>query len=159
MQHKLVIATLATALFAGVGPVRAAEHHHHGHEHAAQPAKLQLDQGRKWATDEALRKSMASLRESFAAQLEPIHKGRLDAAGYKALGEKIEGEVANIVAQCKVDGKADAMLHIVIGDLVAAADVLQGKAAGKPAGAAHRAVTALNAYGRYFDHPGWKSLK
>ncbi|MDK9726493.1 MAG: hypothetical protein OEL88_16625 [Sterolibacteriaceae bacterium MAG5] len=159
MKHKLVVVTLATALCAGLGPVRAAEHHHHGHDHVAQPAKLQLDQGRKWATDEALRKSMASLRESFAAQLEPIHKGRLDVAGYKALGEKIEGEVANIVAQCKLDAKADAMLHIVVGDLLAAADVLQGKAAGKPAGAAHRAVTALNAYGRYFDHPGWKSLK
>lgn len=51
------------------------------------------------------------------------------------------------------------MLHIVIGELGGAADVMQGKTAGDPAEAAHHAVMALNRYGKYFAHPGWRALK
>ena len=29
---------------------------------------------------------------------------------------------------------------------------------GKPAAGAHRIVTALNQYGRHFEHPGWQPL-
>lgn len=159
MKKPLVTLGLAALLQIGLPPAMAADHHHDGHDHADRPASLQLDQGRKWATDEALRQHMTALREAFAQQLEAIHKGRLDGAGYKALGERIDAAVTQMVAQCKLEPKADAMLHIVIGDLLGAADVLVGKAPGKPAAAAHRAVMALNAYGRHFDHPGWKPLK
>ena len=51
------------------------------------------------------------------------------------------------------------MLHVVIAELVGAADVMQGKAAGDAAAAAHRTAMALNDYGRYFSHPGWQPLE
>jgi hypothetical protein len=50
------------------------------------------------------------------------------------------------------------MLHLVVADLLAGADVMQGKAKGQAAEGAHKVVVAANSYGRYFDHPGWKAL-
>lgn len=158
MKHpQLFIALLAGLSLGAALPVAAAESHDHQHE--AAPEKLQLNQGRKWATDAPLRQAMAAIRADLAGKLQAIHKGSLAKADYVALGKSIEGQVGIIVSQCKLEPKADAMLHIVIADLVAAADVMQGKAAGQPAAAAHRAALALNSYGRYFAHPGWQPLK
>jgi len=129
------------------------------HTHEAHPAKLQLDQGRKWATDEPLRRGMGAIRAVMAERIEAIHRNRLSAEEYRAAGVAIEQEVARIVAECKLEPKADAMLHIVIADLLAGADVMQGKVKAKPVAGAHKVVQALNAYGKYFEHPGWQGLK
>jgi hypothetical protein len=128
-------------------------HHEHG------SAKLSLNHGKKWPTDEPLRKGMETLRVAFTEHLHAIHKGALSAAEYKALGEKTENEVGSIVAQCKLEPEADAMLHLVIADMIAGADIMMGKAKGKPLAGAHTVVSALNNYGRYFDHPGWNGLR
>ena len=50
------------------------------------------------------------------------------------------------------------MLHLIVADLVAGADVMQGKVAGQPADGARQVVSAATAYGRYFDDAGWKPL-
>lgn len=157
-QSQLVLALLAGLSLGAVLPAAAAESHDHQHE-AAAPAKLQLNQGRKWASDAPLRQAMAAMRAELAGKLHAIHKGSLGKEDYAALGKSIEGQIGTIVSQCKLEPKADAMLHIVIGDLVSAADVMQGKAAGQPAEAAHRAALALNSYGKYFAHPGWQAIK
>lgn len=138
--------------------VAATDHHAAGHAHEA-PAKLELDHGTPWATDAPLRKGMEALRAAFAARLAAIHAGTLAPEDYAALGAKIEGEVATIVAECKLEPKADAVLHVIVAELLAAADVLQGGAPEAPVAGAHRAVIALNDYGRYFDHPQWQALQ
>lgn len=132
--------------------------HAHAHDHGRAPQALTLDNGKKWASDAPLRQRMANLRAAFAEQVPAIHKGSLPAAGYKALGEKTEAEIAGIVAECKLAPKADAMLHLIITDMLAGADIMTGKTPGKPAAGAHRVVTALNQYGRHFEHPGWQPL-
>jgi len=99
------------------------------------------------------------MRADLAGKLHAIHKGSLAKEDYAALGKTIEGQLGVIVSQCKLGTQADAMLHIVLADLVGAADVMQGKAAGQPAEAAHRAALALNSYGKYFAHPGWQPIK
>ena len=137
--------------------VAATDQHAAGHAHEP-PAKLELDHGKPWATDTPLRKGMESVRAAFAGQLAAIHAGTLAPADYAALGAKIEVEVATIVAECKLEPKADGVLHVIVAELLAAADVLHGRAPGTPVAGAHRAVTALNDYGRYFDHPGWQPL-
>jgi len=154
---------LAAVLFACVSvnlaqPVAAADSHDH-HHHEAAAAKLQLDHGRKWPTDAPLRQAMSTMRADLAGKLHALHKASLPKEDYVALGRSIEAQIGAIVSQCKLDSKADAMLHIVIGDLAGAADVMQGKADGNPAEAAHRAVVALNNYGRHFAHPGWAAIK
>jgi hypothetical protein len=155
--HRTFAVTLAALVFAlgASAPALAADTHAHG---AAAPSKLTLDHGKKWTTDAPLRQRMGEIRALLAPQLGPIHAGRLPSADYQALGAAVEQKVAAIVAECKLPPDADAMLHLIVADLVAGADIMQGKTDGKPAEGAHKVVTAANAYGRYFDHAGWKPL-
>ncbi len=53
--------------------IRAADEHAHGH--GAAPMKLQLDHGKKWKTDEALRRGMSSIRETVHGAPAPLVRG------------------------------------------------------------------------------------
>ena len=156
--HRIVGAALVAAAFAlgATQPALAADSHNHA---AGAPAKLALDHGKQWATDAPLRQHMGEIRTLMSERLGSIHAGKLQPADYRALGAAIEQQVAAIVAECKLPPDADAMLHLVVADMVAGADVMQGKAAGKPADGAHKVVLAANAYGRYFKDAGWKPLR
>ena len=156
-SSRILISLVVAVLAALGGSLHAADHPHDRHQ-AHAPAKLQLDRGAKWPTDAPLRQGMETLRSTFAEYLIAIRKGRLAAKDYATLGAKVDSEVGNIVAQCKLEPKADAMLHLVVADLLNAAAVMRGKAPGKPAAAARQAVHAVNNYGRYFDHPQWQPL-
>jgi len=156
-SNRMLTTTLvAAALAIGAGhPALAADTHAHA---AGAPAELALDHGRRWATDEPLRRHMGDLHGLLATKIESIHADRLPPADYQALGAAVEQKVAAIVAECKLPPEADAMLHLIVADLVAGADIMQGKTSGKPADGAHKVVEAANAYGRYFAHPGWNPL-
>jgi hypothetical protein len=54
---------------------------------------------------------------------------------------------------------ADANRHLIVVDLIAGADAMQGKGATKPAAGAGKVVQAANRYGQYFDHPSWQPLR
>lgn len=147
-------AVLAVALG---GPALAQGGHDHG---AGTPQRLQLDHGKKWATDAALRDGMSRLRALLAPRIDDAHAGRLDAAAYGRLAEATEAEVARIVAECKLSAQADAMLHLVIADLAAGADIMAGRGApGTPPEAGLvRAVQAVNGYAGHFAHRGFKAI-
>ena len=154
----LAAALTSAALLSLPAPASAADEHKH-EQGAAATHTLTLNQGKKWTTDEPLRNGMTEIRRLLAAQDEAIHKGKLKPADYAALGAKIEGEVGTIVATCKLEPAADANLHLVLEDLIEGADAMQGKVKGRtPRQGAGKVVAALNEYGRYFDHPGWKRL-
>lgn len=146
-----VLLAMSAASWAGAG------HEHHGHEQKA--GALRLDQGRKWQTDEPLRRTMGELRGQFAGKLHAIHAGRLGRDEQAALAGAVQKGVATIVEQCRLPPDADAMLHVVIADLLAAAEGMQAEAQGQRAAAAKRAVAALDDYGRHFEHPGWRALE
>lgn len=152
-------AALAFAIAASTAPLAfaAPSHDHSGHGGGA--PTLQLEHGKKWATDAPLRQGMGDIRQALEARHKAIHKGTLDGAGYRELGATIESRVAGIVRDCKLPPEADANLHIVVAELVAAADAMQGKSAEKPSQGAERAVAAANAYGKHFAHPGWKPIR
>jgi hypothetical protein len=155
-NHMLMTTLVAAALTIGAShPALAADTHAHA---AGTPAALALDHGRKWASDEPLRRHMGDLHGLLATEIESIHADRLSPADYRVLGAAVEQKVAAIVAECKLPPDADAMLHLIVADLVAGADIMQGKASGNPADGAHKVVEAANAYGRYFAHPGWNPL-
>ena len=130
----------------------------HSHEATASNA-LSLNAGRKWATDDALRGGMSRIRGLVATQLDTARAGRLSAAQYAALAGRIEGEVGGIVAKCKLEPRADAMLHVVIGGIGAGTDAMAGKTPGVPAaqGLVHVAA-AVNDYARHFEHPGFRPI-
>jgi hypothetical protein len=156
-HRSLLALTVAAALALGSATAVSAQAAH-DRSHAAAPAKLALNHGKKWTTDAPLRTRMDEVRALMAANAPAIHAGKLAAADYRALGAAVEQKVAAIVAECKLPPDADAMLHLVVADLVEGADLMQGKGPGTPADGAHKVVTATNAYRRYFDHRGWRPL-
>jgi hypothetical protein len=131
------------------------------HEHsAAAPHKLTLNQGRKWATDEPLRAGMGRIRGLVEPQLGAAHAGRLTPAQYRDLAAQVETEVGGIVANCKLEPKADAMLHLVIADIGAGTDAMAGKDAKvRPSLGVVKVAHAVNRYGSHFDHPGFKPIR
>ncbi len=154
MRKFVMVAGAALALacgsaFAAGGPALAAQAHSHGREAVHE---IQLDHGRKWATDAPLREGMANIQARVA---QARGSGRVELAGYAALADAIETHVASIVANCKLAPEADANLHVVVAELVAASDELRAQWP-QPAAGLDRATRALETYGRYFDHPGWQ---
>ena len=136
------------------GSARAQDQHAHGHEGAA-VAQLQLDNGKKWPTDESLRSGMAAIGAAFDADHGAIHDGKETDAQYDALATRIEQQVNGIVANCKLPPAADANLHYVIADLLQGVSLMRGS---DPARSRHDGARlvhgALLAYPKYFDDPG-----
>lgn len=132
----------------------------HSHDHAGAPPALTLNAGKKWGTDESLRKSMANIRNALETSLHAIHENKLAANQYAALAQKLDGEVAYMVKHCKLEPQADAQLHLVIAELVEGAEIMAGKAkkTRRQQGAV-KVIGALENYGNYFDDPAWQPLK
>jgi hypothetical protein len=135
--------------------ILAATEHQHGH--GAAPAKLQLDHGKRWKTDEALRRGMVSIRETVHGAPASLHKGTAKPEAYAEIAGRVEVDIGRIVKECKLPPEADAQLHLVIAEMIAGADAMKGA---KDATAGRTGLIkvdgALKSYARYFDHPGWK---
>jgi hypothetical protein len=152
---SLAAAVLFATLASGQPVVAAEEHHHHG-ESSAAAQKLELNAGKKWATDAALRQSMDDINQAMARALPLIHKKRFSDSDYATLATTINQKVGYAVEHCKLEAKADAMLHLVIGELIAGAEIMEGMTAATRHDGAVRVRHALESYGEYFQHPNWK---
>lgn len=130
----------------------------HQHEEAGGPHTLQLDHGRKWATDAPLRQAMTAIRDAIAAQHEGIHADTADAAQYQALAAKIDEQIAYMVANCKLKPEADAQLHVILSDIIAGSDLMKGGDKAQARKGAIKVVGALQKYPKYFRHPGWRAV-
>lgn len=150
---------LVAGLSLSAASLAASAHKHDSHADQPAPTTLQLNAGKKWATDEPLRKSMASIRQSVDASLHQIHENRLTSAGYGKLAHKVESEVGNIVINCKLEPKADAQLHLIVADLLAGSEQMSGKAKqAKRQDGAVKVIGALEKYATYFDDPQFKPI-
>lgn len=149
----MVIAAGFTSAF--IAPAQAQTH---GHD-ATAPAKLSLDQGRKWATDAPLRKGMDRIRSLVEPQLAAAHAGKLSPTQYAALANQVEIEIGGIVANCKLEPKADEVLHVLIGEIGAGTDAMAGKAVQqRPEQGLVQVAKAVNAYATHFNHPGFTPI-
>lgn len=149
--YLLLAAILATPLTT----LAAAEHHDHG----GASHKMEFNAGKKWTTDTPLRQGMNAIRGAAATALPAAHAGKARNADYDAFGKEVSEQVTYIVQNCKLDPKADAQLHIIIGDIMAGVEMAEGKQQGKKRSTGVvKVVQALNAYGKYFDHPSWKPV-
>lgn len=157
MKSRTLILALAAAFSTAVTlPALAAESHHHGTgAHAEASPKLTLNNGRKWSTDAPLRTGMEEIRNALEQAHGHGHHGEASPAKYVELGRKMESEIASIVMNCKLEPAADANLHVIIGELNAAAGAFKGANAADAEEAMARATRAVGAYDRYFDHPGF----
>lgn len=163
MQRKLLqpLAAIALAALAAVATpgslaLAAADHHHHA-EGSTTAHTLHLNAGRKWATDAPLRQSMDGINQAMRTALPLIHQGRFSDADYTALATTLNQKVAHAIEHCKLDPKADAMLHLVIAELLAGAEIMEGKTAAPRHDGAVRVKQALAAYAKHFQHPNWKA--
>ena len=158
-RMALLAAAISLASYSATGiAAQASSHHDHGSGESQQA--LKLDNGSKWATDPALRRSMARIRASLAQRLDAAHADRLTPAQYRAVAGEISEQVAYVVRNCKLEPAADAVLHVVIADLLAAADAMNGKTPGTlPRSGFVRALDALDDYAKHFEHPSWVALK
>lgn len=149
----LVSASLSLAISA---PLRAQTEHGHAHGHDEHAAALTLDQGRRWQTDAPLRTGMQSIRDAVMRLVPAFHHGALTSGDAEALARHVNDQVTYLVNNCKLEPKADATLHVLIGELLSAADTLTRaplSAQGLP-----RMVKVLQLYPDYFDHQGWVAV-
>lgn len=158
--RTLILALAAAFSTAAALPALAAERHFHSHAVNAEAFEnLTLDSSRKWKTDAPLRSGMQEIRDALASAHGLGHDREISPAQYRALGMTLERNIASIVMNCKLEPAADAHLHVIIGELNAAADAFKSASAADAEKAMRRAAKATEAYGKYFDHPGWKALE
>ncbi len=88
------------------------------------------------------------------------HSGKAKVADYEAFSKGITAQVAYIVENCKLEPAADEQLHIIVADLMSGAEAAEGKEGEKQrVSGVVKVAQAANAYGKHFDHAGWKAIK
>ena len=148
-----IVLLLAVALSSPFAALAATDAHDHG---KSSPHKLELNAGKKWGTDDALRQAMSTIHTSVSQILPKAHSGKAKAADYEAFSKDVTAQVAYIVENCKLDPQADAQLHIIVAGVEAA----EGKEGEKQrASGVVKIAQASNAYGKHFDHAGWKAIQ
>ena len=148
---------LALALSSPLAALAAADAHDHG---KPAPHKLELNAGKKWGTDDALRQGMSAIRASVSQTLPTAHSGKATPAEYDAFGKDVTAQISYIVENCKLDPKADEQLHIIVGDIMNGVEAAEGKQGDKKrASGVVKVAQAANAYGKHFDHAGWQAIK
>ena len=95
----------------------------------------------------------------MSAELPAIHSGKATAEQYQALAKKTKTSLRYIVKNCKLEQKADAMLHLVLADIIAGADAMAGKDISEARKGAEKIASALESYSTFFAHPGWNETK
>lgn len=158
-QWKKIAAILSAAALLSLSPgMASAQDHSHSHDEG-KPAQPTLNNGKKWTTDDNLRQSMSRIRDALAAELPAIHSGKATTEQYRALAQKTNDQIAFMVKNCKLEPKADAMLHLVLADIIAGADAMSAQDGSGARKGAEKIARALDSYGAYFDHPGWHEMK
>lgn len=157
--HARINRSLASAAFAlALGgslltaPLAQAQHEH-AHEHEAHAtAGLTLDNGARWATDEPLRIGMQRIRDAAAPAID-AGPHSLSKKASMALAAAVREQVSYLVANCKLEPKADAVLHVLIAELLGGAEALEQDPHAE--GGLPRIAKALLQYPEYFEHPGF----
>ncbi len=146
---------IAGAAFAGE------DHKHDGHDHApGEKPALKLNGKSKWGTDAPLRAGMTQLKDKVQAAHPAIHARKYTEAEYRALAAELDTALAGIFKDCKLPPDADAMLHIVLVDVMAGSAQMKGDGGLEDMRkGAVKVIMALRQYGEFFDHPGWAGVR
>jgi hypothetical protein len=155
-RFSILLAAIALAVSSNTPAAEGAHAHHHGHG-GTEPTKLQLNAGKKWATDEPLRQAMSGINQAMAEALPAIHKNSYGDREYQTLAATVRERVAYALERCKLEPKADAVLHLIIADLMAGAEGMESRTSSSRHDGAVQVTKALKSYGKYFQHPGWKA--
>ena len=144
--HRFSLIMAGLFCLGAVAPAAAQDHRHHEQAVAAStPTTTQ-----PWATDAPLRAGMASIHASIEAlrQLEAGHMSDNQALAEVAM---IDQSIDLIIANCKLEPKADAALHGVLAKLIHGSAGMKSDLNDEAAMIELRA--ALIDYQRLFDDP------
>jgi len=96
--------------------------------------QLEFDHGQLWSTDAPLREGMERIRAAVVMAQQADTQDRLEASQAQALVAAVENSTAFMVQNCRLEPKADANLHILLGRLSVAATAIKAnpKAAERP---------------------------
>lgn len=152
LRITLLAVLMASCPGASAAPaVQQHAQHAEGHSHSASGPRLVLNKGAKWETDEALRKAMLQIRR--AVELDAGHAHSIEAAKAARLATAVQDGVAYMVENCKLAPEADAVLHVLVADMLRGAELLaQPHHANEGLALVHG---ALEQYPAYFRHAGW----
>ena len=156
ITSSIAMIALALSVSANIHAAGGGDTHHHG---GNESQKLQLNAGKKWATDEVLRQTMDGINQAMAKALPKIHQNEFSNEQYQALAATVSQKLAYAVEHCKLEPKSDAMLHLVIAELMAGTETMEGKTSNSRHDGAVQVLMSLKTYGKYFQHPGWKVAK
>lgn len=156
MHHSNVkrgaIATAALLLMLASSGAWARQHQHGAGADSAKPA---INHGKQWHTDQPLRVGMAKIAALIAPLEAAPPDAKIDPGVAHTIADGIKQQVTYLVGNCKLEPKADAVLHTLIADILAGADALSGAAPSNRDAAPIRA--ALAQYPVLFSHPGWQA--
>jgi hypothetical protein len=150
--HKISIVVSIAAMSiapAVMSKETAEEHHHHG-----TPALTIPSSENRWATDEPLRQGMHAIRNAVADSLHAYHQKTLTAEQAGALANTVDENIRYMIANCKLEPEADAILHSLIGQIAQGANRIKTDVLAKDG--LPQIVDALVRYPDYFEHVGWQ---
>lgn len=130
----------------------SADEHAHHHDASAGMALQRPPGGGRWATDAPLRQGMETIHAALEVAIPTFEKGEMTDSAATKLAAVVTGQVQFLVANCQLEPDADAQLHILIGQMLSAAEAMAadaGSAEGVP-----QLHAAVQLYGDYFEHPG-----
>jgi len=148
MRFSLLVLALLPVL-AGAGCSRSTD----PSPVAASPARpddplaaLQLDGGKRWASDDHTRKSIAAMTAAMqdaASDMAP--------AATTALGKRLQELGNELIAGCTMKGPEHDALHMYLGALLPALQTMAGADAAAARAARQEVTTILGRFGDYFQ--------
>lgn len=154
---RLLVASLLAAVLVALG-YAVWTHFHQSHDHAHGPddhgvSILALSDGKRWATDEPLRIGMQRIRDAVAPALASHDQAHLNPEQAKTLTNTVQENVTFLIQNCKLAPEADAVLHVLITELLDGAALVSANPPSVEGVA--KLAHALREYPKYFEHPGW----
>lgn len=146
---------LASCLGIGAHTAWARESgHDHSSHHAEEAKHLKLNNGKKWRTNANLRLGMERIRDALAAAA--ARSGKMSAKQYQELAQKVNNQISFMVQNCRLDKQTDAILHLILADLIAGADEISTSGDEHSMHQGTKKISdGLKDYATYFEHPGW----
>lgn len=141
-------AAIFSIMLSAASLVQAQAHHHAAHDHATEyDAELASANGKRFATDQPLRIGMARIRTAVTS-LERLDDSHPPAQVIEQ-ANAIERHIDFLIANCRLDPQADAVLHGIISQLLAATGKL--REAPEDAAPVAQLQAALHEYDNRFD--------
>ena len=126
--------------------------HSHDKEHSEHADMgMVLNEGEKWATDAPLRKGMQSIHDVVKKSEKAFEDKTLTQKEGEVLASHINSQLMYMVENCELQPKADASLHVIIGEMMQGIGELSKVPNSE--GGFPRIHKALIQYPKFFDHP------